>query len=356
MSRYVAWSVAWVMVLTLCGAATADAPGKDGKKAAAKSPVKAAVKPAPKPPAPQPTFNTPAEAGPDFQLQGEYAGEIQTSDEKIKLGAQVIARGDGKFHAVGFRGGLPGAGWDGGDKVEADAQRQGDAVTFRSPDGDVTATLCKGELTVKDASGKTLGVLKRTERKTPTLGAKPPAGAVVLFDGGSADAFEKGEMTPDNLLKEGVTSKQTFNSARYHLEFRLPFMPFSLGQSRANSGFYVQGRYEIQILDSFGLEGLDNECGGIYKASKPAVNMCLPPLVWQTYDVDFTAAKFQDGKKVDDARVTVRHNGLVIHNNLRLPAVTPGGKLKTESPDPGPLYLQNHRNPVRFRNIWVVPK
>ena len=352
MSRYVAWSVAWVLVLTLCGVVLADKPGKDGKKAAAKP---AAVKPAPKPPAPQPTFNTPEEAGPDFLLQGEYAGAIQTPDEKVNVGVQVIARGKGKFHAVGYRGGLPGAGRAGGDKAEADAQLQGDAVTFRSPDGDLTATLCKGELTVKDANGKTLGALKRTERKSPTLGAKPPAGAVVLFDGRSADAFAKGEMTPDKLLKEGVTSKQKFGDARYHLEFRLPFMPFSLGQSRANSGFYVQGRYEIQILDSFGLAGLDNECGGIYKASKPAVNMCLPPLVWQTYDVDFTAAKFQDGKKVDDARVTVRHNGVVIHDNLPVP-LTPGGALKTETPDPGPLYLQNHKNPVRFRNIWVVPK
>jgi hypothetical protein len=324
------------------------------KPAADKTPG-AAKPPAPKPEKkPQPTFNTPAEAGPDFELQGEYAGTLQLPDGDAQFGAQIIARGNGKFHAVGYPGGLPGAGWNGGDKFEADGECQDGKVAFRAHEGGATATLAQGVLSVTDENGKALGALKKIARQSPTLGVKPPAGAVVLFDGTSVDAFLDGRMSDDKLLMEGATSKQKFGSCQAHLEFRLPFMPFSTGQARANSGFYVQGRYEIQILDSFGLEGLDNECGGIYKASRPAVNMCLPPLAWQTYDVDFTAAKFEDGKKVADACVTVRHNGVVIHDNLRLPAVTPGGKLKDESAAPGPVFLQNHSNPVRFRNVWVL--
>ena len=83
--------------------------------------------------------------------------------------------------------------------------------------------------------------------------------------------------------------------------------------------------------------------------------MAFPPLSWQTYDIDFTPAEFKDGKKVKNARITIKHNGVVIHDNLELPADTPGGTVK-EGPEPGPVYLQDHGNPVRFRNIWVLPK
>jgi hypothetical protein len=176
----------------------------------------------------------------------------------------------------------------------------------------------------------------------------------VLFDGSTADKFEGGRMTEDGLLMEGATSKQKFQSFRLHLEFRLPFQPFDRGQGRGNSGFYAQGRYEVQILDSFGLKGEDNECGGIYRVARPAVNMCYPPLAWQTYDVEFTAARFKDGKKVANARMTVRHNGVVIHEDVEIPATTVAAPVGREGPEPGPVYLQDHGNPVRFRNIWVV--
>ena len=109
------------------------------------------------------------------------------------------------------------------------------------------------------------------------------------------------------------------------------------------------------MLDSFGLEGKDNECGGIYKAAAPAVNACLPPLSWQTYDIDFTAPRFEDGAKIASARMTVRHNGILIHDDVEIPTLTPGGPQKEERPT-GPLHLQNHGNPVRYRNIWVLPK
>lgn len=163
-------------------------------------------------------------------------------------------------------------------------------------------------------------------------------------------------MTDDGLLMQGATSKAKFQSYTLHLEFQLPYMPAARGQGRGNSGCYAQGRYEVQILDSFGLDGLNNECGGIYSVKAPGVNMCFPPLAWQTYDIDFTAAKYDsDGKKTADAKLTVKHNGVEIHKDVSIPKTTTAAPV-AEGPEPGPLYLQDHGNPVRFRNIWVVEK
>jgi len=297
----------------------------------------------------------PKEAGPDFAVQGEYTGEVQTNQGPVKIGVQVVALGDGKFHAVGCPGGLPGDGWDGSKKPEGDGQTKDGVTTFSSADSPVKATIKDGVLAVIGEDGKTLGTLKKVVRKSPTLGQKPPAGAIVLFDGKTAENFQGGRMTEDGLLMEGATSKQAFPSFSLHLEFLLPFMPYARGQGRGNSGFYAQGRYEVQILDSFGLEPKSDECGGIYGVSKPAVNMCLPPLSWQTYDVDYTAAEYKDGKKVNRARMTVRHNGVLIQDNIEIPHGTTAAPVR-EGPETGPIFLQNHGNPVRFRNIWVVAK
>ena len=149
--------------------------------------------------------------------------------------------------------------------------------------------------------------------------------------------------------------KESFGDAVWHIEFRLPYQPKDRGQGRGNSGAYVMGSYETQMLDSFGLEGKDNECGGIYKAAAPSVNVCLPPLAWQTYDMVVTAPRFEGNKKVANARMTVKHNGTVIHDDIEIPTLTPGSPLKQEATK-APLYLQNHSNPVRYRNIWVLPK
>ena len=302
------------------------------------------------------TFTDAKKAGQDYEVQGEYVAEI----ENMKIGAQVIALGDGKFDLVAYTGGLPGDGWSrGGDVIRAKGETKGDKVTFRPTDGtddpDARGEWKKGVIEVYSGTGDKLFDLKKKERKSPTLGKKPPEGAIVLFDGSTADKFENGKIVEEKLLgATNCSSKEKLGYHHLHIEFRTPFMPKARGQGRGNSGVYVQSRYEVQVLDSFGLEGKNNECGGIYSIGEPAVNMCLPPLVWQTYDIDFTAAKYKDGKKVKNARVTVKHNGVTIHDDVELTKGTPGCKPEGESAEG--VFMQNHGNPVAYRNIWVVKK
>ncbi len=263
----------------------------------------------------------------DFKLQGEYTGQ--------SLGLQVIATGKGGFDFVLYAGGLPGAGWDRTppQRAEGDADTVQQIIQSRK--------------------------LKKTERRSPTLGAAAPPEAIVLFDGSEASLakWQPGaKRTADGLLIPGVTTRDTFRDYTLHVEFQTPFMPEATGQGRGNSGVYHQGRYETQILDSFGLEGKNNEAGGIYEVRDPDLNMCLPPLAWQTYDVDFTAPRFDAaGKKTSEARLTVRLNGVVVQNDVRVPGPTRAAPIG-EADAPGPIYLQDHGNPVRFRNIWLLPR
>jgi hypothetical protein len=290
---------------------------------------------------PKQVYTDPAKADPDFAFQGEYAGELSIDGQPMKFGVQVVALGNGDFNAVGYPGGLPGAGWTPPNLVRGTGARRmsegGDGKVVKLEGVDWGGVKRRGEIrdgaiVVLSDDGREAGRLPKVVRKSPTLGMKPPAGAIVVFDGAGLDGVVGGRLTDDKLLMEGVTSK-----------------------ARGNSGAYLQGRYEVQILDSFGLEGKDNECGGIYSLAAPAVNMALPPLSWQTYDIDFTAPKFDGEKVVSRPRLTVRHNGVVIHENAEVPKITPGGTSGKEGPK-GPLHLQNHGNPVRFRNIWVLPK
>ncbi|MEZ6046730.1 MAG: DUF1080 domain-containing protein [Planctomycetaceae bacterium] len=296
-------------------------------------------------------------AGVDFTYQGEYAGEAEMPEGKIKLGMQLIARGEGEFEAVAYKGGLPGEGWDGSEVSNGTGKMMDDSVLVTSKN-DVVCIIQEGKARVidKKGNGKVIGHLQKVVRQSPTLGAKPPEGAVVLFDGSTPDHFEKGRITDDGLLMQGVTSKQKFKDCHLHIEFMLPFMPYAKGQERGNSGCYLQGRYEVQMLDSFGLAGLDNECGAVYSVSPPSVNMCFPPLTWQTYDIDFTAPVYDnDGNKTRNAILTVRHNGVLVQENQEIKGPTRAAPV-AESNDAGPLYLQDHTNPVRYRNIWLVEK
>lgn len=292
---------------------------------------------------------------PNFTIQGEYR-----SDEPA-VGLQVIALGEGRFDAVVHQGGLPGAGATPGQaRVVLKGTLVGDTLTFVDDAGKTKATGSDkgGPITLIDDLANRI-LLKKTRRESPTLGAEPPENAIVLFDGTSADQWENGKAENGHLLATNCTTKQTFGSYTLHLEFCTPFMPAAEGQGRGNSGVYHSGRWETQILDSFGLTGEANECGGIYSIAKPALNMCLPPLSWQTYDVDFTAATFDNsGKRTAWPRITVRLNGVVIHDDLELTrdftAAAPIGKPLTDPK--GPIFLQNHGNPVVFKNIWIIPK
>jgi hypothetical protein len=290
----------------------------------------------------------------DFAIQGEY----QNSEAGKVIGAQVVALGSGRFDVYILDGGQPGEGWEPGkSRALLKGGRKDDVVVCADDSGKLTATIANGLFSLKAADGIKHELI-RTERHSPTLGTKPPDGAVVLFDGTSADHWENGKMASGHLLATGCSSKRHFSNYKLHVEFRTPYKPTATGQQRGNSGIYCGGRWETQILDSFGLVGNDNECGGIYSISKPRLNMCLPPLVWQTYDIEFTAAKFQaSGKREAWPRITVRLNGVLVHEDLELAKDFTASAPISKPLDgaEGPVFLQDHSNPVVFRNIWIVP-
>jgi hypothetical protein len=221
--------------------------------------------------------------------------------------------------------------------------------------------------------------LKRVARSSPTLGMKAPEGATVLFDGSNFDRWEHGggRAVSWHLLENGamevrsarnqeerqngiggdIQTKESFGDCRVHLEFRYPVEPGKSGQGRGNSGFFLQGDYEVQVLNSYGLHGWWNECGALYKTRPPQVNAARPPMEWQTYDVDYQASVWKDGKKVSPPRITVRHNGVLIHHDQEIPHATAhafASRMK-EPQGPGPIRLQDHSNAIQFRNIWILP-
>jgi len=294
----------------------------------------------------------------------------------------VIALGAGTFQAVVLPGGLPGDGWDGRDKILMDGRLEEGRATFRPTEGqrkylaqspaafsatsqfpppgqkDYSAVI-EGDTLAGKADDNADFTLKKVVRKSPTLGAKPPEGAVVLFDGTNNDEWNGGRVDREhgvlNTDAHDIVSKRKFSDYTLHLEFLLPFKPDARGQARSNSGVYMVDIYEVQVLDSFGLDGKNNECAGVYTLAAPSVNACYPPLTWQTYDIDFKNAVAEGDKKVQNARITMKHNGVVVHDNVELKGKT-GGARKDPEGTPGPIRLQGHGNPLQYRNIWVVEK
>lgn len=198
---------------------------------------------------------------------------------------------------------------------------------------------------------------------------KKPANAITLFDGKDFSQWQRqgggeigwkiadGEM--QIVPKSGsIMTQRDVKDFMLHAEFKTPVLPADVrGQGRGNSGIYIQQRYELQILDSFGLEPKNNECGSIYTFKAPDRNVCAQPGEWQSYDILFRAARYgqKDAQpaKVQNARVTVFQNGVLIHDDVEVPRKTGAGQ--PEGPEPRPILLQDHDNAVSFRNIWMVP-
>ncbi len=198
-----------------------------------------------------------------------------------------------------------------------------------------------------------------------TLGLAPPAGAVVLFSGDNLDNWTRPDGSPatwklaDGAMTSGggnIHSKDTFGDVYLHLEWMEPDMPDAQGQARGNSGVMLQGRYEVQVLDSYGIDVPGKgDCGAVYGQYAALVNACRPPLEWQTYDIVFRAPRYDaDGKLLEHARFTVLQNGIVIQNNVQVTGVNYGPN-DADLSTPGPLILQDHGCPVQYRNVWFSP-
>jgi hypothetical protein len=213
----------------------------------------------------------------------------------------------------------------------------------------------------------------KPEDKEDVKSVPAPKDAVVLFDGKSFDNWVGRNGKPvewkrlDGVMqvqpgKGDIVTKQKFDgSFKLHVEFRVPYMPKASGQGRGNSGVYLQGRYEVQVLDSYGLKSKDNDCGGIYTVAAPKVNACKAPTVWQSYDIEFTAPKCSEGKIHEPGRMTVYHNGVKIHDNVKLvkdgkPVMNTTSGMGGDPCKPGPILLQDHGNLVQYRNVWLVPR
>ncbi|MFT5123778.1 MAG: hypothetical protein ACI9TH_004181 [Kiritimatiellia bacterium] len=292
------------------------------------------------------TYTDPAKAAadPDFSIQGEYLGD--------GYGVQVVAWGDHQFTASVFKGGLPGAGGAIGTYSDFKGALEGDKAVLKHADG--RQLTISGDGCVA-SGGEFKFSAKRVERESQTLGQKPPEGAIVLFDGTGPGGFKGGKLDGD-LLCEGTETKDTFKDFHLHIEFRLPFKPNVKpgSQDRGNSGVYIFNNYECQVLDSFGIKPEYNYCGSLYRFKPADVNMSYPPLAWQSYDILFTAPRFEGDKKVTNARITNRHNGVVIQDDVELPKGTGAGGGRPEKAE-AQILLQGHGNPVRYRNIWLKP-
>ena len=279
-----------------------------------------------------PAYTTVAEAAaalPGFPMVGEYV----SNDGKSALQANLLS--DGSFLVAQYQKGLPGGGWD---------KSAIDSSILAAPQ---LKTL--------------LGGFRKVERESPTLGKPQPEDAIIKFPD------DLGNVT-DGIMAAGGETLKDLGSFHMHLEFMLPLKPGAnpSSQHRGNSGIYIFHNYEVQVLDSFAVDyehpgnnaiqpESENKqwCGSLYKMKLPDVNMTYPPLRWQTYDINFTAPVFEGDKKVKNARVTVRHNGVLIHDDVELLNGT-GAGAKRPQVAKGPVMFQSHGNPVVFRNVWAT--
>jgi hypothetical protein len=190
-----------------------------------------------------------------------------------------------------------------------------------------------------------------------------PSDAVVLFDGTDKTAWEKSDWKVEDgelvAVTGALTSKESFGDMQLHLEWQAPDPPVGADWDHGNNGVMLMGLFEIQVFDTYTTPLYpDGQAASVYGQTPPMVNACRPPGQWQTYDIIFFAPVFKDGELKEPARVTVLHNGVLVHHNQQIYGRT-GHRIMPKYdkaiPSKQPLSLSAHHNPVRFRNIWVRP-
>lgn len=324
----------------------------------------------------------------DFALQGEYVGTVDGQ----QAGLHLITLGNGQFQFVLYPGGLPGDGWRVGTiRMFGSGRAEGDEIVLTTErilsidtvypvqdtiettryrfhieplkDGELSGPQCALERSIRGVIP--LLSFKKVYRQSPTLGLAPPKDAYVIFDGTHTNEFmttpPEGPVRVNRKRLDGVTfwagvttkpeDQWWQRPMTFHVEFLNTYRPNSRGQARSNSGVFIGETYEIQILDSFGLESNLWDCGALYSSKAVDVNVCYPPLVWQTFDINLTPPKFQNGEKITNSFWTVKFNGVIVHDRYEMIQKTPA--YKEEIPEPRGTYFQPHENRVQFRNVWV---
>jgi hypothetical protein len=194
-----------------------------------------------------------------------------------------------------------------------------------------------------------------------------PRNAIVLFDGEDLSKWrdKNGEPVKWKVVDEvievvprtgDIWTRDVFEDCKLHVEFRTPIpAEGDTGQHRGNSGVILMDRYEVQVLESFGLQPSKGDCGALYSIAPPSKNMARQPMEWQTYDITFRAPRHDSsGKKTENGRLTLIWNGTKVHDNIEVPSPTRDHKAP-EPPGPQPIRLQDHGFAVQYRNIWIAP-
>jgi hypothetical protein len=310
---------------------------------------------------------------------GDYEGTYLPSDTPAAQGAPSAVPADAKVVAEGnrhYRVALRARPLDAAEwplAVELGARLEGERLVVSGSSGghEWEGQIAKGTLKINKRGYGGLFELNRVVKKSPREGAKPPANAIVMLacepgqkpnlnqwkEAGWVTTEEgimhknPGQGPRPDLPRRDLYSKREFRNVQLHVEFRVPYEPDLREQARGNSGVILADRYEVQVLDSYGLLAGTGDCGAIYGVAPPRVNAAFPPLSWQTYDITFYAPKMDGNKMVRPPRLTVLWNGVKVHENQTSP--TPTGDAQRPNAGSGPLRIQDHGNLVFYRNIWL---